>query len=77
MNLIQVNTPPTCHFLVGIRGCPGEALAKFEMFLFMSRLFRDFRVEKDPDGLMPDLEGDLGLWFQNHLTLYLKLGKTV
>ena len=64
-------------FSVGIRGCPGEALAKFEMFLFMSRLFRDFQVEKDPDGLMPDLEGDLGLWFQNHLTLYLKQGKTV
>ena len=31
------------------------------MFLFISRLFRDFRVEKDPDGPMPDLEGDLGL----------------
>ena len=48
-------------FSAGIRGCPGEALAKFEMFLFISRLLRDFRVEKDPDGPMPDLEGDLGI----------------
>ena len=48
-------------FSAGIRRCPGEALAKFEMFLFISRLFRDFQVEKDPDEPMPDLEGDFGL----------------
>ena len=48
-------------FSAGVRGCPGESLAKFEVFMFISRLFRDFRVEKDPDGPMPSLEKNLGL----------------
>ena len=48
-------------FSAGIRGCPGEAFAKLEMFMMISRMFRDFRVELPKGESLPSLEGELGI----------------
>ena len=48
-------------FSAGIRGCPGEAFAKLELFMMISRMFRDFRVELPKGESLPSLEGELGI----------------
>ena len=48
-------------FSAGIRNCPGEPLARLELFLFMSRIMRDFILQKDEHNELPPLEGKLGI----------------
>jgi len=48
-------------FTAGPRGCPGQDLARMELFIFLSRLIRDFRIEKPENGPLPDLVGNLGI----------------
>lgn len=48
-------------FSAGRRVCFGEALAKMKLFLFLSRLLRDYSIEKVPGEELPSLEGELGI----------------
>ena len=48
-------------FSAGRRICPGKDLARDELFLFMSRLLRDFRITNPPNEPIPSLEGELGI----------------
>lgn len=50
-------------FGMGRRQCFGEVMAKIELFTFISRLLRDFKVEKAPGEPFPSFEGDLGVTF--------------
>ncbi|NWI93461.1 CP21A hydroxylase, partial [Pitta sordida] len=46
-------------FGCGARSCPGEGLARAELFVFLGLILREFRLEPGPDGL-PGLEGSAG-----------------
>ena len=48
-------------FSAGPRSCLGETLAKVELFIFISRLIKDFRFEKPIDEDLPRLDGRFGL----------------
>ena len=43
-------------FSAGRRSCLGESLAKTELFLFLTRLVRDFRIEADMGRPFPSME---------------------
>lgn len=47
-------------FSVGKRACLGENLARKEMFLFLTRLVRDFEIQSEPHTPLPDFEGITG-----------------
>ncbi|GFN79605.1 cytochrome p450 2j5 [Plakobranchus ocellatus] len=52
-----INHEELVPFGLGKRSCPGEALAKMELFIFMSSLFQCFRFEpEDPSGELPPIE---------------------
>ncbi|NWR04668.1 CP21A hydroxylase, partial [Paradoxornis webbianus] len=46
-------------FGCGARSCPGEGLARAELFVFLGLILREFRLEPGPGGL-PGLRGSLG-----------------
>ncbi|NXG11162.1 CP21A hydroxylase, partial [Sakesphorus luctuosus] len=46
-------------FGCGARSCPGEALARAELFVFLGLILREFRLEPGPGGL-PGLGGSAG-----------------
>lgn len=48
-------------FSAGRRKCLGESFAKNQLFVFCSRLFRNFKLEKVPDVPLPSLEGELNV----------------
>lgn len=51
--------PATLSFLPfggGPRGCLGQTLAKIEMFLSLTRVLQQFRLELPPGSSQPDLE---------------------
>ena len=41
------------HFLAGKRACPGEAMARCELFMIFSRLMQDFTLSASPDHPRP------------------------
>ena len=45
-------------FSAGRRVCLGESLAKVELFMFLSRLMRDFKIHPNTDEGLPSLEGN-------------------
>lgn len=47
-------------FQAGRRQCPGEALARDTLFLFLSNIFQQFEILPDPENPKPDLEPVLG-----------------
>ena len=47
-------------FCLGKRQCPGEPLAKVEVFLYFTSILQKFHV-KVPEGKIIDFEGDLGI----------------
>jgi hypothetical protein len=47
-------------FSLGKRVCPGESLARDELFLFTTSLFQIFRVSCDPSGPPPEYVSDRG-----------------
>eukprot|EP00794_Sanderia_malayensis_P007699 gene7699-8536_t len=60
------NYTPGCHqsflpFSAGKRVCFGEALAKMELFLILSRVFQCFEFKKPPSGELPSLDGSVFL----------------
>ena len=53
-------------FSAGRRVCLGESLAKTELFLFFSRLIRDFKIEPNPEEPFPSLQGRIGVTLAPH-----------
>ncbi|XP_036402384.1 steroid 17-alpha-hydroxylase/17,20 lyase [Megalops cyprinoides] len=51
-------------FGAGIRVCLGEALAKMELFLFLSWILQRFTLEVPPGHPLPDLQGKFGVVLQ-------------
>ena len=47
-------------FPSGKRQCPGEPMAKIEVFLYFTSILQKFCV-KVPEGKIIDFEGDLGI----------------
>ena len=47
-------------FSAGHRACLGEYLARSEIFLFVTRLIRDFKILPESNVPLPDLEGIVG-----------------
>ena len=48
-------------FGIGRRNCLGEAVAKMELFLFMTAMIKQFDFVLPDDQSEPDLEGDFGI----------------
>ncbi|XP_065652575.1 steroid 17-alpha-hydroxylase/17,20 lyase isoform X4 [Hydra vulgaris] len=48
-------------FSSGPRSCLGETLAKIELFVFISRLVKDYRFEKPAEEDLPNLNGESGI----------------
>lgn len=48
-------------FSVGRRLCPGEALAKMELFLFLTSLVQNFRLLPEDPACLPSLQGIMGM----------------
>ncbi|XP_030058682.1 steroid 17-alpha-hydroxylase/17,20 lyase [Microcaecilia unicolor] len=62
-NHVYSPSPSYIPFGAGIRVCLGEALAKMELFLFLSWILQAFTLETTDKGL-PDLEGKWGVVLQ-------------
>lgn len=45
--------------IIGKRACPGEPLAKVEVFMYFVSILQKFHV-KLPEGSTPDFEGEFG-----------------
>lgn len=50
-----INSDYLIPFLIGRRACPGESLAKQELFLFFSGLLQRFQVKFDPEVAHPTI----------------------
>ena len=48
-------------FGAGKRQCFGEAIAKMQLFIILSRLVRDFTMSTVPGDPLPSMEGVLGI----------------
>ena len=53
-------------FSAGRRVCLGESLAKTELFIFLSRMARDFIIKPEPGTPLPGLEGAIGVTLAPH-----------
>ncbi|XP_063818009.1 steroid 17-alpha-hydroxylase/17,20 lyase [Pseudophryne corroboree] len=62
----RVHSPSQSYlpFGAGIRVCLGEALAKMEIFLFLSWILQRFTMEVPEGDPLPDLEGKFGVVLQ-------------
>ncbi|XP_053306375.1 steroid 17-alpha-hydroxylase/17,20 lyase [Spea bombifrons] len=63
-NRIYSPSPSYLPFGAGIRVCLGEALAKMEIFLFLSWILQRFTLEVAEGDALPDLEGKFGVVLQ-------------
>ncbi|KAK3760740.1 hypothetical protein RRG08_019557, partial [Elysia crispata] len=50
-------------FGVGRRSCPGESLAKMELFLFLTSLLQRFELQPATPGQLPSLDPQQGLTY--------------
>ena len=60
-NVVNPATMSYLPFSAGRRVCMGELLAKALLFLFVSQLLHQFKIENPPGCPLPSLEGDIGL----------------
>ena len=51
-------------FGIGRRMCAGEPVAKMELFLFITALIQNFDLKPAQDGVLPSLEGELGITYK-------------
>ncbi|KAM4703862.1 steroid 17-alpha-hydroxylase/17,20 lyase [Rhinophrynus dorsalis] len=63
-NRVYSPTPSYLPFGAGIRVCLGEALAKMEIFLFLSWILQRFTLVLPEGDNLPDLEGKFGVVLQ-------------
>lgn len=63
-NRVYSPSPSFLPFGAGIRVCLGEALAKMEVFLFLSWILQRFTLEVPEGDPLPDLEGKFGVVIQ-------------
>uniref|UniRef100_A0A8C5R0N7 Steroid 17-alpha-hydroxylase/17,20 lyase n=1 Tax=Leptobrachium leishanense TaxID=445787 RepID=A0A8C5R0N7_9ANUR len=63
-NRIYSPSPSYMPFGAGIRVCLGEALAKMEIFLFLSWILQRFTLEVPEGDQLPNLEGKFGVVLQ-------------
>lgn len=59
-----IPSPSYLPFGAGIRVCLGEALAKMELFLFLSWILQRFTLSVPPGHPLPSLEGKFGVVLQ-------------
>ncbi|XP_071137185.1 cytochrome P450 2C3-like [Mytilus edulis] len=48
-------------FSLGKRTCPGESLARMELFLFITSMVKKFHILPEIDGIFPSSKGQLGI----------------
>ena len=53
-------------FSAGRRVCIGESMARTELFLFFSRLIKDYKIEQNPNESLPSLQGRMGFVLAPH-----------
>ncbi|KAM4637094.1 steroid 17-alpha-hydroxylase/17,20 lyase [Discoglossus pictus] len=63
-NRVYSPSPSFLPFGAGIRVCLGEALAKMEIFLFLSWILQMFTLEVPEGESLPDLDGKFGVVLQ-------------
>uniref|UniRef100_A0A672GUD4 Steroid 17-alpha-hydroxylase/17,20 lyase n=1 Tax=Salarias fasciatus TaxID=181472 RepID=A0A672GUD4_SALFA len=61
---VTVPSPSYLPFGAGVRVCLGEALAKMELFLFLSWILQRFHLSVPPGHPLPSLEGKFGVVLQ-------------
>ncbi|XP_033639373.1 cytochrome P450 2J6-like [Asterias rubens] len=55
------NRPALMPFSAGRRACPGENLAKMELFLFFSSMLHAFKISAAPENPQPSIEKHYGI----------------
>ena len=61
---LVIPSPSYLPFGAGLRVCLGEALAKMELFLFLSTVLQRFTRSVRPGDPLPNLEGKFGVVLQ-------------
>ncbi|XP_033110562.1 cytochrome P450 2U1-like [Anneissia japonica] len=53
--------PGLMPFSAGRRGCPGETMARMELYLFFTSLFHNFKITSSPDNPSPSIAKHYGI----------------